>query len=98
MKIRKGDTVKIIAGKDKGKTGEVIAALPLVNRVVVDGVNILVRHKKAQGKDKPSGRIKVASPIHVSNVMLVDSAGKVSRKRKATAKKVEKKDVKEVKK
>ncbi len=72
MKIIKGDLVQVISGKDKGKQGEVIKALPAKSKIVVKGVNYVVRHKKETGqKDKPGGRIKTESPIHVSNVMLV---------------------------
>ena len=68
MKIKKGDTVLVITGKDKGKTGEVIAAFPKENRVVVAGVNIQTKHMKAK-MDQPAQIIKVEGPIDASNVM-----------------------------
>ena len=71
MKIKKGDTVKIIAGKDKGKTGSVVRALPKENRVVVEGVALVKRHRK--GASGQTGRIiERPSPVHISNVMVLD--------------------------
>ena len=77
MKIKKGDTVLVITGKDKGKTGEVIAAFPRTNKVVVSGVNIQSKHEKAR-QDQPAQIVKVEGPIDASNVMYLDG-GKVSR-------------------
>ncbi|MBD3363181.1 50S ribosomal protein L24 [Candidatus Dojkabacteria bacterium] len=80
MKVLKGDTVKVISGKDRNKTGEVLVALPKQNKVVVKGVNIVTKHQKARGKDKPAGRIKFELPIDVSNVQVIDPAtGKPTR-------------------
>ncbi len=70
-KIRKGDLVLVIAGKDKGKTGKVTKVLPRENRVIVEGVNIVKRHMRARSQAQPSGIIEMAAPIHVSNVMLI---------------------------
>ena len=79
MKIKKGDTVLVITGKDKGKKGEVIAAYPKTNKVVVSGVNIQSKHEKAK-QDQPAQIVKVEGPIDVSNVMYYDKkAGKGSR-------------------
>jgi len=75
MKIKKGDTVLVITGKDKGKTGEVIAAYPKENRVVVRGVNIQTKHEKAK-QDQPAQIVKVEGPIEASNVMFYDSKAK----------------------
>ncbi len=75
MKIKKGDTVLVITGKDKGKTGEVIAAFPKEHRVVVSGVNIQSKHEKAK-QDQPAQIVKVEGPIDVSNVMFYDSKAK----------------------
>jgi len=75
MKIKKGDTVLVITGKDKGKTGEVIAAYPKENRVVVRGVNIQTKHEKAK-QDQPAQIVKVEGPIDASNVMFYDSKAK----------------------
>ena len=75
MKIKKGDTVLVITGKDKGKTGEVIAAFPKKNRVIVSGVNIQTKHEKAK-MDQPAQIIKVEGPIDASNVMFYDKSAK----------------------
>ena len=75
MKIKKGDTVLVITGKDKGKTGEVIAAFPKENRVIVGGVNIQAKHEKAK-QDQPAQIVKVEGPIDASNVMFYDSKAK----------------------
>jgi large subunit ribosomal protein L24 len=78
MHIKKGDTVQIISGKDKGKVGEVIAAMPKTSQVVVKGVNIRTKHVKPQ-QDGESGQIKTyESPIHSSNAMLYSSKEKVA--------------------
>ena len=75
MKVHKGDTVIVIAGKDKGAKGKVIAAFPKENRVLVEGVNRIKKHTKvgtsARGAST-GGIITQEAPIHVSNVMLVD--------------------------
>ncbi len=75
MKIKKGDTVLVITGKDKGKKGEVIAAYPKTNKVVVSGVNIQSKHEKAK-QDQPAQIVKVEGPIDASNVMFYDSKAK----------------------
>ncbi len=77
MKIRKGDRVKVLRGNedDKGKVGEVIRVEPDTMRVVVQGVNLCKKHQKqtqSHGRTIPSGIIEFESPIHVSNVMLVN--------------------------
>ncbi len=79
MRIKKGDNVKVISGKDKGKTGKVERALPLLGKVIVGGVNIRKRHKKGQSKGK--GQIvEFAAPLNASNVALVDpKSGKPTR-------------------
>lgn len=71
MNIKAGDDVRVIAGKDKGKTGRVERSLVAQNRVVVDGVNIITRHIKPRPGLRQAGRIQVEAPIHVSNVMLI---------------------------
>lgn len=76
MTIKKGDTVVIIAGKDKGKSGTVIESIPSKDRVIVEGVNMQTKHKKATAKVQQGGIIHMAGPIHVSNVMLYDSKAK----------------------
>ena len=78
MRIRKGDTVQVINGKDKGKTGEVLRTLPLENRVIVKGVNLRTRHVKPT-QEGESGRIVTEeSSLHASNVMIYSSAKKVA--------------------
>lgn len=72
MKLRKGDQVKVIAGKDRGKTGTIDAVLPKRGRVVVGGVNILKKAIKPSANVTQAGIVEFAAPIHVSNVMLVD--------------------------
>jgi large subunit ribosomal protein L24 len=71
MKIVKGDHVIVISGKDKGKEGEVVRALPKQDKVVVTGVNTAKKHQKAQKQNQQAGIIDVDMPVHVSNVMLV---------------------------
>jgi large subunit ribosomal protein L24 len=71
MKIRKNDTVLVIAGKDKGKRGKVRFAYPKKQRVLVEGVNFVKKHSRARGQVRQAGIIDLEAPIHVSNVMLV---------------------------
>ena len=71
MKIRKGDTVLVIAGKDKGKEGTVEHVLPKEEKVIVAGVNTAKRHQRARRANEQAGIIDKDMPIHVSNVMLV---------------------------
>jgi len=82
MKVKKGDTVLVIAGKDKGAKGKVIAALPKQNRVIVEGVNRVKKHTRvstnARGA-KTGGIVTQEAAIHVSNVMVLDSDGKPTR-------------------
>ncbi|MGN6722019.1 MAG: 50S ribosomal protein L24 [Marmoricola sp.] len=75
--IKKGDTVKVIAGKDKGAEGKVISVLREESRVVVEGVNLVKRHTKAvqDGSGTTGGIVTAEAPIHVSNVMLVEGKG-----------------------
>ena len=72
MKIKKGDTVIVIAGKDKGKEGKVVKALPSEDRVVVEGINIRKRHVRARQAGKKGQIVEFSAPIHVSNVMIKD--------------------------
>ena len=71
MKLKKGDSVVVIAGKDKGKEGEIIRALPSDNKIVVSGVNTAKKHQKARGQNQQAGIVEVDLPIDVSNVMLL---------------------------
>ncbi len=73
MKIKTNDTVLVIIGKDKGKQGKVIKALPAENKVIVEGVNVQTRHMKAR-QDRPATIMKIEGPIDVSNVMLLDKS------------------------
>jgi large subunit ribosomal protein L24 len=73
MKIKKGDNVIVIAGKDKGKTGKVVRALPEFSQVIVEGVNMHKRHLKAKKNTKQGGGIvDITAPVHISNVQIVD--------------------------
>ncbi len=79
MKIKKGDKVIVITGKDKGKTGEVTKAMPKENKVIVSGVNMVKRHQKPT-QENAGGIVSKEAPIHVSNVAIVDpKSGKASR-------------------
>lgn len=73
MKIKSGDTVIVIAGKDKGKTGKVLKTLVKENKVIVQGVNIQTKHKKARNPKDEAGLIKIEGSIDVSNVMYFDT-------------------------
>ena len=74
LHIRKGDTVKVIAGDDKGKTGKVLDLVIEKNRAFVEGVNIITKHEKPSA-GKPEGGIKkIEAPVHISNLALVDPA------------------------
>ncbi|MCE9643911.1 50S ribosomal protein L24 [Candidatus Parcubacteria bacterium] len=102
MNIKKGDKVIVIAGKDKGKSGEVIRAFPRASKVVVAGVSVAKRHEKSR-KGKQKGQVvEIPMPIHVSNVMILDpqknTRTRVSTKReKGTAVRVTKKSGAELK-
>jgi large subunit ribosomal protein L24 len=71
MKIKKGDTVKVIAGKDKGKDGKVLAVNVKANTVIVEGVNMVTKHSKPSVANQNGGIIEKEAPLHVSNVMLL---------------------------
>ncbi len=73
MKIRKNDTVLLIAGKDKGKTGKVRFSYPKKERIMVEGINFIKRHIRARGRVRQAGIIQLEAPIPVSNVMLLCS-------------------------
>jgi large subunit ribosomal protein L24 len=82
MKVKKGDTVLVIAGKDKGVKGKVILAYPDTNKVLVEGVNRIKKHTRVsttQRGAKSGGIVTQEAPIHVSNVMVVDPDGKATR-------------------
>jgi len=87
MKVKKGDMVLVIAGKDKGAKGKVIQAYPTRDRVLVEGVNRIKKHTRVtqtQRGAQSGGIVTQEAPIHVSNVMVVDSDGKPTRVGKKT--------------
>lgn len=71
MHIKKGDKVKIIAGKDKGKTGKVLQVFPTRQRVSVEGLNILIKHMRPRRQGESGQRIEFPAPLNISNIMLV---------------------------
>ena len=81
IRLRVGDVVRVIAGKDAGKEGTVSRILPTDGKVVVEGVNIVIKHQKARPQANPnaaaqqSGRIEMAAPMHICKVQLVDKGG-----------------------
>lgn len=80
MKVKKNDTVLVITGKDAGKTAKVLVAMPKENRVVVDGINVQKKHKKARSAQEVSSIQNQSGPIDASNVMVVCPAcGKATR-------------------
>ena len=91
MKVRVGDNVKVLAGKDKGKEGKVIKTYKSQNRVVVEGVNIVKKHSKPRTTEEKGGIVEIEAPIHVSNVKVLDA------KKEKTVKTAKTKEVKETK-
>ncbi|PWJ18245.1 50S ribosomal protein L24 [Jannaschia seohaensis] len=77
-KLRKGDKVVVLAGKDKGKTGEIESVDPKAGRAVVGGINMAIRHTR-QSQASQGGRLPKALPIDLSNLAIVDANGKASR-------------------
>ena len=71
MNIRKNDTVLVITGKDKGKTGKVRFAYPKEEQVIVEGINFIKKHTRARGRVRHAGIIQLEAPIYISNVMLL---------------------------
>ena len=78
-KIKKGDRVMVLAGKDKGRQGAVLKVLPTDDRVVVEGLNMVQRHTRPSQGDPQGGIKSKEAPLHVSNVAVVDSKGKPTR-------------------
>ena len=72
MFVKTGDRVKVLAGKDKGKEGNVLSALPKHNKVIVEGININKKHTRPTGMGQEGGIVEKEAPIHVSNVQLID--------------------------
>ncbi|OGL74218.1 50S ribosomal protein L24 [Candidatus Uhrbacteria bacterium RIFCSPHIGHO2_12_FULL_57_11] len=80
LKIRTGDKVKVIAGKEKGKTGKVIQVFPSASRAVVEGVNVITRHVRGRRGGEKGQKLSFPGPLHVSNLMLVcGKCGKTTR-------------------
>ncbi len=77
-KLRKGDKVIVLAGKDKGKEGEITRVDPKSGKAVVEGINVAIRHTK-QSAQNPGGRLPQATPIDLSNLALLDANGKATR-------------------
>lgn len=77
-KLKKGDKVVVLTGKDKGRDGEITSIDPKSNKAVVDGINIAIRHTK-QSQEDQGGRQPKAMPINLSNLALLDSSGKATR-------------------
>ncbi|MEY3532794.1 MAG: hypothetical protein RI979_818 [Pseudomonadota bacterium] len=77
-KLRKGDKVVVLTGKDKGKQGEIASVNPTANKAVVEGVNVAIRHTK-QSQASQGGRLAKAMPIELSNLALMDKNGKATR-------------------
>ncbi|HCQ67692.1 MAG TPA: 50S ribosomal protein L24 [Rhodobacteraceae bacterium] len=77
-KLKKGDKVVVLAGKDKGKQGEIAQVMPSAGKAVVEGVNMAIRHQK-QSQSAQGGRLPKAMPVDLSNLALLDSNGKATR-------------------
>ncbi len=77
-KLRKGDKVIVLTGKDRGKTGEISSVDPKAGKAVVDGLNIAIRHRR-QSQTQQGGRVPVAMPMDLSNLAIVDTNGKPTR-------------------
>lgn len=73
MHVKTGDKVKVITGKDKGKEGVILKTFPKKDRVIVEGINIVKKHRKASQTNPTGGILEEAAPIHVSNIMLIDA-------------------------
>ena len=103
MKVKVGDTVKVIAGADKGKEGKVIRTLKTEQRVVVEGINIVKKHSKPRTNNESGGIFEIEAPIHVSNVKVITEAeakeikkeAKKASKKEKVEEKVEKKATKD---
>lgn len=80
LKVKKGDNVVVISGKDKGKTGKITQIIPAENRAVVEGVNIIIKHQKPKGNKEKGGIIKKSAPMQISNLMVMcPGCGKATR-------------------
>lgn len=88
MKVKVGDKVKVLAGKDKGKEGRVFVTLKKKDRVVVEGINIVKKHLKPGRTNETGGILETENPIHVSNVKVVTEEKKAKTTKKSTKKEV----------
>ena len=88
MKVKVGDKVKVLAGKDKGKEGRVLVTLKKKDRVVVEGINIVKKHLKPGRTNETGGILETENPIHVSNVKVVTEEKKTKTTKKSTKKEV----------
>ena len=79
MKIKKGDTVKVISGKNLGKEGKVLKVYPKLDKVIVEGVNIIKKHAKPTQTNPDGGIMEYEAPFHISNVMIVEKKTGVTR-------------------
>lgn len=86
MKVKVGDKVKVLAGKDKGKEGRVLVTLKKKDRVVVEGINIVKKHLKPGRTNETGGILETENPIHVSNVKVVTEEKKAKTTKKSTKK------------
>jgi large subunit ribosomal protein L24 len=79
LHIKKGDTVMVITGDSKGQQGKVLKVDTEKNRAIVEGINMVSKHTKPNAKSPQGGIIKKEAPVHISNLMVIDSAGKPTR-------------------
>ncbi|MBL4578291.1 MAG: 50S ribosomal protein L24 [Flavobacteriales bacterium] len=90
LSFKKGETVAIIAGEDRGKQGRVLSVIPSSSRAIVEGLNMVSKHSRPSAQNQQGGIVKQEASIHISNLMLVDPASgeptKVGRKRDANGK------------
>ncbi|MAG11694.1 MAG: 50S ribosomal protein L24 [Parcubacteria group bacterium] len=77
--VQSGDNVKVLAGKDKGKTGKILQVFPKKNRVVVEGINVMKKHLKSRGNEKGQV-IELSAPVHISNVKKITESEKETKK------------------
>ena len=86
MKVKVGDNVKVLAGKDRGKEGKVIKTLKKIDKVVVEGINIVKKHSKPNNTNDKGGIFDIEAPIHVSNVKKIEEKATKKETKKETAK------------
>lgn len=79
LHIKKGDIVKVVAGDSRGQEGKVLRVLVDKNKAIVEGINLVSKHTKPNAKNSKGGIVKKESPVHISNLMVIDNAGKAVR-------------------